>query len=141
MSRAPFPFLDQSTLERRLDTGQLDYGLSDGAWSSTIEDIIDEETGWVYGVVTGEGVAPDGYADRTAFLGDYPEVRRAMVRLCRASVHEIEEDSLESESAEDRSESYRSPQAIREEVRAELEDLEPPGESGDPDAGLRADII
>lgn len=128
----PFEYLTRETLERRLDSVaalKADRGMTDDEWDSLIEDVIAEESAWVHGEITGEGVTPDEYDSREAFLGQYPQVRRAMARLCRASVHEIESDGLSSESASDRSESYRPPSEVRAEVRAELEDIDAPGES------------
>lgn len=127
----PFEYLSQETLERRLDSVaalKADRGMTDSEWQTLVEDVISEETAWVHSVVTDEGVLPSQYATPDEFLSRYPQVRRAMVRLCRASVHEIESDGLEQESAEDRSEIYRPPSAVRDEVRNELEALDPPGE-------------
>lgn len=138
----PFEYLTAETLERRLDSAsalKADRGMTDSEWSDLLDDVIAEETAWVHGEIAGEGVTPDEFDSREAFLAQYPQVRRAMVRLCRASVHEIESDGLSSESASDRSESYRPPQEVRAEVRAELEDIDAPGE--DPVDETRVSLI
>lgn len=146
-TNAPYPFayLTQSTLENRLDSVssiQSDVGIAGGDWDQLVSDIIAENSAWVHRIIVQQGVTPNSYASTDEFLAAWPEVRTAMVRLCRLSIHEIEQDSLESESAEDRSESYRPPKAIRDEVLSLLESVEPEDNGGGgPDDGFRSTII
>lgn len=141
----PFEYLTQPTLENRLDSVdamRADIGRTAGSWDQLVSDVIAEASAWVHRIIVGQGVKPATYADTDEFLGAWPEVRQAMVRLCRAEIHLIEQQGLESESAEDRSESYRPPSAIRGEVRALLESVEPPdSDGGTDDDGFRSTVI
>jgi hypothetical protein len=141
----PYPYLNADELERRLDSVQAiktDVGLGGSDWDQLVEDIISENSAWVHRIIVQQGVTPDGYAGTDEFLRAWPEVRQAMVRLCRYSIQAIEQSGLESESAEDRSESYRPPEAVRQDVRAYLEGVEPEdSDGGTGDDGFRSTIL
>lgn len=145
-TNAPYPFeyLTQPTLENRLDSVssiQSDVGIAGGDWDQLVADIIAENSAWVHRIIVQQGVAPNTYAGMDEFLAAWPEVRTAMVRLCRSEIHLLEQQGLESESAEDRSESYRPPEAIRANVRSLLESVEPEDSGGGADDGFRSTII
>lgn len=57
-------------------------------------------------------------------------VRSAVVRIARHYVAQIHEDGLEQESAEDRSEIYRPPEAIKAECKTMIEGYDTPSYSG-----------
>lgn len=138
-----YQFLEQETLERRLDDAErrrMQLGLSESEWDQLIADIIEEETGFVTRVLENQGVDFGHYPTQSDLLTVYPEVRRAMVRLCRSSIHETDEDGLQSESVGDHSENYRSSGDIREEVRAELQQIEVEDE-GDHQPSIRSEMI
>lgn len=138
----PYPLLTQDALERRLDDPsaiKADYAATDTDWQTLIEEIIEEESGYVGQLLREQGVNFADYPTRTDLLTEYSIVRTAMVRLCRQAIHTIEEDGLESESAADRSESYRPPSAIREEVANLIETIDVPTDSdgdGTPDTRI-----
>jgi hypothetical protein len=141
-----YELIEQSALERRLDDPEIiksDYALSDSEWDTLLGDVIEEESGYVAQLVSGQGVDLSTYQTRSDLVSDYPIIRTAMVRLCRQALHNIEEDGLESESAADRSESYRPPAAIREEVANLIGTIEPPddGSDDDDDGQTRVAII
>src|SRR5699024_10000737 len=119
-----------------------DYRTTDSEWSTFIEDIIEEESGYIGQLLVNQGVDFAEYPSRTDLVEDYPIVRTAMVRLCRQSVHLNEEDGLESESAADRSESYRQPSQIREEVADLIEIIDvTEDEDGDGKPATRITLI
>jgi hypothetical protein len=141
----PFEYLTQQTLENRLDSVdamRADIGRTAGGWDQLVSDVIAENSAWVHRIIVAQGVKPSTYAGTDEFLRAWPEIRQAMVRLCRAEIHLIEQQGLESESAEDRSESYRPPGKIRANVRALLESVEPPDSGGGTDDdGFRSTVI
>lgn len=139
------PLITQDALELRLDDPEnvkSDYALSNSEWSALLEDIIQEESGYVRGLLSAQGVDLSTFATADELVGTYPLVRTAMVRLCRQAIHNIEEDGLESESAADRSESYRPPSAIREEVADLIGSIDvPEDEDGDGQPDTRITLI
>lgn len=140
----PFEYLTQDTLERRLDSvaaTRADVGSTTQDWNSLIGDIIAENSAFVHRIIVGNGVTPGDYANTGEFLKAWPEVRQAMVRLCRSSIQQIEQSGLESESAEDRSESYRPPEAVRQDVIDFLDSVEPSDSGGGGGDGFRSTII
>lgn len=140
----PFPYLAQSTLESRLDSvasTRADVGLTSADWDQLVKDIIAENSAFVHRIITSNGVTPTDYATTDEFLTAWPEVRQAMVRLCRHAIQMVEQSGLESESAEDRSESYRAPEAVRQDVRSYLETVEPADGGGGGGDGVRATIL
>lgn len=141
----PYPYITQEELELRLDGVDFvksDIGLDGSDWSSLIDDIIAEHSAWVHRVIVENGVKPSDYNGTKELLQTWPEVRTAMVRLCRSSLHLIEQQGLESESASDRSESYRPPEKIRENVLVILESVTPDdGGGGDGGRQFRSTII
>lgn len=140
-----FGFIEPAALERRLDdpaTLKSDYAVSDEEWDTLLEEIIEEESGYVAGLLNAQGVQLSAYTTRSELVGHYPIIRTAMVRLCRQALHNIEEDGLESESAADRSESYRPPAAIRAEVADLIGTIDvPEDEDGDGRPDTRITLI
>lgn len=141
----PYPLITVDELERRLDDPefiQSDSGLSESEWQTLLDDIIQEESGYVGRLLTEQGIDFAEYPTQTELIDEHPVVRNAMVRLCRQGIHAIEEDGLESESAADRSESYRPQAAIREEVATLIDTIDvPTNEDGDGEPDTRATII
>jgi hypothetical protein len=139
-----YQLITQNALERRLDDPdfiQSDYALNDEEWDTLLTEILEEESGYVTRLLSGQGVDLSVFSSSDELVGTYPLVRTAMVRLCRQALHNIEEDGLESESASDRSESYRPPAAIRAEVADLIGTIEPPDDGGGDDGDTRATII
>lgn len=138
---APYPLVDQAELERRLG-GVAGYkqkfGLSDGEWSSLITDIIQEESDFVAGELAEEGIHPADFDGKESLVDEYSEIRRVMVRLCRASVNGIDSDGLSSASVGDHSESYRPPSELRAEVADEIANIDSGGVGGN---DFRSSII
>lgn len=135
----PFRYLTPDELERRLNASpsqqQAMLGINGSEWDTLLDDIIAEESAFVHRQLVSQGVVPEDYNSREQFLGRYPQVRQAMVRLCRASFNRIEEDGLQSESVGDHSENFRAPGELRAEVSEFLGTIEPPqDETGDEDA-------
>lgn len=108
----PFPYVTASTLDTEISYTRQGFGLTQNEWTDLLERKCKQETERVESWID-QSWRPDD--------ADVPFViRAAVIRLARSTIHQIEEDGLEQESAEDRSEIYRPPQAIREEVRTEL---------------------
>lgn len=140
----PYPLIEQSALERRLDDAaewQDHLGLSDSEWDQTLTDIIEEESAFVAGELADENIAVIEYGDASELTAAYPVVRRAMVRLCRAALNNIPSDGLTSETVGDHSEDYRPPSDLRAEVANELAGIGDGGGSGSGDDGFRTEII
>lgn len=140
----PFPYLDQDRLERRLDSPdslRAMMGLTESEWGSLLEDIIGEESAFVHRQIVAQGVEPESYDALEQFLGAYPEVRQAMVRLCRASLNRIDEDGLQSESVGDHSETFRAPGELRSEVADYLAAIDPPDSDTDDDDRDRVTLL
>lgn len=136
-----YPLLTQDALERRLNGvagWQSHLALTDTEWDQLIADIIEEESSFVAGQLDDEGVHLAEYGGTDELHAEYPDARRAMVRLCRASLNNIDSDGLESETVGDHSESYRPPIELREEVADELSGINGGGSTDD---GFRSAVI
>lgn len=142
MTDAPYPFLSEDTLKLRLenvDEYRLELGLTATEVSQLFTDIIEEETAFVARILDGQGVVLSDYPTRDDLLAEYPVVRRAMVRLCRSSLAEIQEQGLEKEKIGDHSESYTAPGTIRALVEEELAKIDVPmdeNQDGIPDTRI-----
>lgn len=111
----PFPYVDADTIDREVSQTPVELGFAEEDWQTLLTDKAEQETARV------EGWTDVNYRAEDA---DVPFViRAAVIRLVRSIVHQIHEDGLQQESAEDRSEIYRPPRAIRSEVRDELAEV------------------
>lgn len=115
-----FPYVTPDDFERELTLTADRLEVSDSAWQSLIEDVLDSES---------ERAEGENYADETwrdvDSTDDVPSiVREAVVRLARARLYAIESDGLQSEGTGDSaSYDYRSLAEIRSEVMASLQDV------------------
>lgn len=140
----PYPLIEQSALERRLGNTaerQAQLSLSGSEWGQLLSDIITEEGAFVAEQLSEENVALANYGDATALAEEWPQARRAMVRLCRASLNNIDSDGLNSESVGDHSEDYRPPAEIRMEVADELTGINGSADGETDTDGFRSAII
>lgn len=142
MADVPYPLVTQDQLERRLenvDEYRLTLGLAGAQYDALLADVIEEESAFVARELRNQGVDFSAFTDRGALLEEFPVVRRAMVRLCRSSLAEIQEDGLEKEKVGDHSESYAAPGAVRADVQSELAMIDVPTDTdhdGEPDTRI-----
>lgn len=145
MADAPYPLLTPATLERRVenvDERKLSLGLTDTDWTALLDEVIEEESAFVARLLREQGVDFADFVMREDLIAEYPVVRRAMIRLCRSSLHEIAEDGLEKESVGDHSETYAAPGTVRDSVREELSGIDVPTDTdGDGEPDTRISLI
>lgn len=123
-----FPYVEKDTLQRRLEIGPDELGMSDDDWLQ----ILGEVLGSASELVESEEYAGVFYRTEDS-IDDIPHtIKEAVIRLSRARLLEIRIDGLNSESTGDNaSYNYRSPAEIRAEVRSELQSAD----VGDDDSG------
>ena len=118
-------YLTAEQLERRLrfDSGRLD--LTEGEWSSVVNEAIEEATADVRAMT--ESPFDDAeYATTDELHTAFPEIRGAAVRMARSRLFEIIGDNIDRESLGSGASGsggtyeYRTPKAVRDEVRSEL---------------------
>ena len=118
-------YITQPQLERRLRFGYGKLDLSQGDWSTVINEVIEEATSDVRSM-TDEPFDDANYVDAAAMHAVFPELRSATIRMARSYLFEIIGDGIERESLGSGASGsggtydYRSPRDVRNEVRSEL---------------------
>lgn len=117
----PMPFVDETTFEQELQYTAADFDLDSSEFQALLTRALGTASEQVASFAT---EIADGTWQNAASVDDIPRVaREGVIRLARARVARIREDGISKEDlVSGAGYDYRPPQAIRNEVKQQLDE-------------------